>query len=61
MAPLTGEGMQKFCKKATLRVITIPTISAKAPMPAVCIISSLIVVIPDKAVKKAVAKIRFFL
>ena len=35
MPPLTGEGTQKFCRKATFRVKTIPTTSAKAPMPAV--------------------------
>lgn len=38
--PLTGEGTQNFCRKATFRVKVIPTISAKAPMPAVCIMSS---------------------
>ena len=43
--PLTGDGTQNFCRNATFRVKTIPTIRAKAPMPAVCIISSSILVI----------------
>ena len=43
--PLTGEGTQNFCRKSTLRVKTIPTSRAKAPMPAVCIISSSILTI----------------
>ena len=33
--PLTGDGIQNRCRKATLRVRTIPTISAKAPIPVV--------------------------
>ena len=33
--PLTGEGMQNFCRNATLRVRIIPTIKARAPTPAV--------------------------
>ncbi len=40
MPPLTGDGTQKRCKKAILRVIVMPAISARAPTPAVCIMSS---------------------
>ena len=43
--PLTGEGTQNFWRKATFLVKTIPTSRAKAPIPAVCIISSSILVI----------------
>ena len=42
---LTGDGTQNFCRKATFRVNVIPTSSAKAPMPAVCIISNSILII----------------
>ena len=45
MPPLTGEGMQNFCRNDTLRVNVIPTSRAREPMPAVCIMSSPIVVI----------------
>ena len=37
--PLTGDGTQNFWRKATFRVKIIPTMRAKAPTPAVCIIS----------------------
>ena len=43
--PLTGDGTQNLWRKATLRVKTIPTMRAKAPMPAVCIMSSSILTI----------------
>ena len=43
--PLTGDGTQNFWRKATFRVKTIPTRRAKAPTPAVCIISSSILTI----------------
>ena len=38
--PLTGDGTQNFWRKVTFRVKIMPTMRAKAPMPAVCIISS---------------------
>ena len=40
MPPLTGDGTQNFCKKLILLVKNIPTMRAKAPMPAVCMMSS---------------------
>jgi hypothetical protein len=43
--PLTGDGTQNFWRKVIFRVMTIPARSAKAPMPAVCIISSSILTI----------------
>ena len=43
--PLTGDGTQNFCRKATFRVKPIPTRSASAPTPADCIISSSTLVI----------------
>ena len=56
--PLTGEGTQNFWRKATFRVKVMPTMRARAPMPAVCIISSSIVVISPTKIQRIMRNVK---